>query len=211
MIWLWFIWSWTFHWINTEDTLSLMKTKIFRLFSSQQLILWLKRHILCHFRLLFSATGPRIMNTYSKMASALILYYSLGVQIINFALLGIFSDENGLFWTNFKQKFIFSSWNCIKNSFLVENVYFSKTSLLRVKILKSIWVVWPRASGNFQIEAILEYIDISDSVFTFVLDILTVADGCQLIYNFGNISIITSYYLCIWKQYTDVCTDTIRQ
>ena len=55
-------------------------------------------------------------------------------------------------------------------------------------------------SGNFQIEAILEYIDISDSVFTcgtFVLDILTVADGCQLIYNFGNISIITSIYLCI--------------
>ena len=68
--------------------------------------------------------------------------------------------------------------------------------------------------GNFQIEAILEYIDISDSVFTcgtFVLDILTVADGCQLIYNFGNISIITSIYLCIWKQYTDVCTDTIKQ
>ena len=38
------------------------------------LILWLKRHILCHFKLLFSATGPRIMNTYSKMASALITH-----------------------------------------------------------------------------------------------------------------------------------------
>ena len=41
-----------------------------------------------------------------------------------------------------------------------------------------------RNSGNFEIfvtGAILEYIDISDSVLTFVLDILTVADGCHLI------------------------------
>ena len=35
-------------------------------------------------------------------------------------------------------KIHFSSWKCIKNSCFVENVYFSKTSLLRVKILKSI-------------------------------------------------------------------------
>ena len=129
MIWIWFIWSWTFHWINTEDTLSLMKTKIFRLFSSQQLILWLKRHILCHFRLLFSATGPRIMNTYSKMASALILYYSLGVQIINFARFGIFFKWKWpilvKLWTKIHyyklemyQKLIFG-WKCIffKNQF----------------------------------------------------------------------------------------------
>ena len=138
MIWIWFIWSWTFHWINTEYTLSLMKTKIFRLFSSQQLILWLKRHILCHFRLLFSATGPRIMNTYSKMASALILYYSLGVQIINYTQYGIIFRWKWPILVKFWTQIHVFKLEMYQNSFLAENVYFSKNSLPRVKILKSI-------------------------------------------------------------------------
>ena len=105
----------------------------------------------------------------------------------------------------------FQVGNVSKTHFLLKMYIFQKPVCSESKFWNQFWDVWPRASGNFQIEAILEYIDISDSVFTFVLDILTVADGCQLIYIFGNISIITSIYLCIWKQYTDVCTDTIRQ
>ena len=92
-------------WIITVDTVSLIKTKIFRLLSSQQIILWLKRHILCHFRLPFRATGPRIMNTHSKMASALILSYPLGVQIINQALDYFFIENNSFLIKIFFRKF----------------------------------------------------------------------------------------------------------